>query len=274
MDVGGGDREGALVGLGGEVEVVEVGLGAFAGDDERVREDRDTVGERPGDGDEGLLHLDALGDVEDVAGAEPRAMERGELVATEKHGVLQEVFLEQGRAGADGVFEGFEDHALGDELGGERRLQHAMAVDVDDEAGGVGDQAGARDEVSDLGGRRRRRGGVAVERKGAGVGEAPLLVVARGHRQRLERVPALLTEDGEPVLRAELGGLGGLQGNVEDTGGGGGDGVHPTDPSICSSMRRFSSTEYSIGNSFTRSLTKPFTASDIASPSERPRCIM
>ena len=50
--------------------------------------------------------------------------------------------------------------------------------------------------------------------------------------------------------------------------------VQPTEPSISSSIRRFSSTEYSMGNSFTRSLTKPFTARDIASPSERPRCIM
>ena len=149
-----------------------------------------------------------------------------------------------------------------------------MAVDVDDEARGVGDQARALDEVGGLGGGRGRRGRVTVERERAGVGEAPLLVVARGHRQRLERVPALLTQDGEPILRAEVRGLGGLQGDVEDAGGGGGDGVHPTDPSICSSMRRFSSTEYSIGNSFTRSLTKPFTASDIASPSDRPRCIM
>ena len=68
-------------------------------------------------------------------------MQRGELVAAEEHGVLQEVFLEQGGAVADGVLKGFEDHALGGELGGERRLQHAMAVDVDDEARGVGDQA-------------------------------------------------------------------------------------------------------------------------------------
>ena len=184
------------------------------------------------------------------------------------------MLLEQGGVGADGVLEGLEHHALGDELGGERRLQHAMAIDVDDEAGGVGDEARTRDEVGSLGRRRDGRGGVAVERERAGVGIAPHLVVARRHRERLEGVPALLAKNGEPILRAELGGLGGLQGDVEDAGGGGGDDAHPTDPSICSSMRRFSSTEYSIGNSFTRSLTNPFTARDIASPSERPRCIM
>ena len=94
MDVDGRDREGALVGLGGEVEVVDVGHGALAGDDERVREDCDTIGERPSDRDERLLHLDALGDVEDVAGAKPGAVQGGELIATEEHGVLEEVFLE------------------------------------------------------------------------------------------------------------------------------------------------------------------------------------
>jgi len=234
----------------------------------------DAIGERPSDCDERLLHLDALGDVEDVAGAKPGSVQGGELIATEEHGVLEEVFLEEGGAGADRVFKGFEDHALGDELGGERRLQHAMSVDVDDEAGGVRDETRSRDQV---GGLRRRwggRGGVTVERERTCVGETPLLVVARGHRQRLEGMPALLAEDGEPILRAELGGFGGLLGDVEDAGGSGGDGVHPTDPSICSSIRRFNSTEYSIGNSFTRSLTKPFTARDIASPSDRPRCIM
>jgi hypothetical protein len=73
---------------------VDVSHGALAGDDEGVREDRDAVGERPGDCDEGLLHLDALRNVKDVAGAEPGTVEYGELVATEEHGVLQEMFLE------------------------------------------------------------------------------------------------------------------------------------------------------------------------------------
>ena len=74
MNVGGGDGERALVGLGGEVEVMDVGRGTLAGDDERMWEDRDAVGERPSNGDEGLLHFDALGHVEDVAGPEPGAM--------------------------------------------------------------------------------------------------------------------------------------------------------------------------------------------------------
>src|SRR2546423_2907309 len=49
---------------------------------------------------------------------------------------------------------------------------------------------------------------------------------------------------------------------------------YPTDPSISSSIRRFSSTEYSIGNWRTRSLTNPLTLKLIACASLRPRCCM
>ena len=51
-------------------------------------------------------------------------------------------------------------------------------------------------------------------------------------------------------------------------------GAHPTDPSISRSIKRFNSTEYSIGNCWTRSLTNPFTARLMAAPSEMPRCCM
>src|ERR1700719_4445903 len=49
---------------------------------------------------------------------------------------------------------------------------------------------------------------------------------------------------------------------------------YPTEPSISSSINRFSSTEYSIGNWRTRSLTKPFTLKLIACASLKPRCCM
>lgn len=48
----------------------------------------------------------------------------------------------------------------------------------------------------------------------------------------------------------------------------------PTEPSISSSMRRLSSTEYSIGNWLTRSLTNPLTARLIACAWVRPRDCM
>src|SRR6266566_739273 len=49
---------------------------------------------------------------------------------------------------------------------------------------------------------------------------------------------------------------------------------YPTEPSISSSIRRFSSTEYSIGNWRTRSLTNPFTLKLIACALVKPRCCM
>src|SRR5439155_19745122 len=49
---------------------------------------------------------------------------------------------------------------------------------------------------------------------------------------------------------------------------------YPTEPSISSSINRFSSTEYSIGNWRTRSLTNPFTLKLIACALVKPRCCM
>ena len=47
----------------------------------------------------------------------------------------------------------------------------------------------------------------------------------------------------------------------------------PTDPSICNSIRRFISTAYSIGSSFTSGSMKPLTIMVDASVSDRPRLI-
>src|ERR1700724_3969314 len=47
---------------------------------------------------------------------------------------------------------------------------------------------------------------------------------------------------------------------------------YPTEPSISSSINRFSSTEYSIGNWRTRSLTKPFTLNLTPWASLNPPC--
>src|SRR5438270_13138161 len=49
---------------------------------------------------------------------------------------------------------------------------------------------------------------------------------------------------------------------------------YPTEPSISSSIRRFSSTDYSIANCRTRSLTTPITLNLIAWASVKPRCCM
>src|SRR6266536_1330364 len=47
---------------------------------------------------------------------------------------------------------------------------------------------------------------------------------------------------------------------------------YPTEPSISSSINRLSSTQYSIGNWRTRSLTKPLTLRLMACASVKPRC--
>src|SRR5690606_2509891 len=48
---------------------------------------------------------------------------------------------------------------------------------------------------------------------------------------------------------------------------------HPTAPSICSSIRRFNSSAYSMGSSRAMGSTNPRTTMAIASPSVRPRLI-
>ena len=104
------------------------------------------------------------------------------------------------------------------------------------EGRGTSNEVRARDERGGEGFGRLWRWRIAIERERTGVGEAPLLVVTGWHRQRLESVPALLAEDGEPVLRSELGGLGGLQGDVEDAGGGG-EGAHLNRRTLPSGVR-------------------------------------
>ncbi len=47
----------------------------------------------------------------------------------------------------------------------------------------------------------------------------------------------------------------------------------PTEPSICSSMRRLHSTAYSIGNVLVTGSMKPLTTMPMACSSERPRLI-
>src|SRR5581483_11013536 len=98
-------------------------------------------------------------------------------------------------------------------------------------------------------------------------GEAPVLLTAAGDLEGLQVV------GGEPLPRAgdrlEAGsGLG-----PRELGCQAGDflGRHPTEPSICSSISRFSSRAYSIGSSRAIGSTKPRTTMAIASSSVRPR---
>ncbi len=87
--------------------------------------------------------------------------------------------------------------------------------------------------------------------------------------------PGLLAPGGHVVVLRVTGthraghGSGGRRGAP----GGIDDGHQPTEPSICSSMSRLSSSAYSIGSSRAMGSTKPRTIIAIASSSDRPRLI-
>ena len=117
-------------------------------------------------------------------------------------------------------------------------------------------------------------GGVALERRGAVVQapqaaqrrEPPVLLAAAWHLERLDLV------GGEPLARRQdrrlaLTFLGALQLGREPSDFLG----HPTEPSICSSMSRFSSSAYSMGSSRAMGSTNPRTTIAMASSSVSPR---
>src|SRR5699024_10073673 len=99
--------------------------------------------------------------------------------------------------------------------------------------------------------------------------EAPDLVLVTGHLE------------GVHVEGGELVALGGTHGDavavrhrcgcLRAGGGGVGHGGQPTDPSICSSIRRLSSRAYSMGSSLAIGSTNPRTIIAMASSSASPR---
>ena len=101
-------------------------------------------------------------------------------------------------------------------------------------------------------------------------GESPVLLasVRNGNVVQVERGGTVRAR------RVSLLGVGpvrvGLVHGVDNSVGGG---HQPTDPSICSSMRRLSSRAYSIGSSLAIGSTKPRTIIAMASFSSRPRLI-
>src|SRR5690606_3100703 len=94
-------------------------------------------------------------------------------------------------------------------------------------------------------------------------GEAPDLLPPGRHRVVVQR---------ERPGRVQMAGDG-LDGGGDVAGTGLGVGTHPTAPSICSSISRFSSSAYSIGSSLAIGSMKPRTIMAIASSSVRPRLI-
>ena len=237
------------------VDVVE--LRAIAGHDQGVRQHRRPAAGRPELADERLLHAHAIGDVEEGAAAEERAMQRRQLVAF-RIDAFEQVLLHQLRVLASGLRERHEEHALGGELGpdidlaglGAALAQHRGRV-FDGVCGGAA--VGWLPRLEDR------------EVEALQVGAPPLLLGAGGHRQPLVGGPRRAPADADPfrlaVERGKL--LHGLEAKAH----------YPTDPSISSWMRRLSSTAYSSGSSLVKGSMKPLTIMVSASTSGMPRLI-
>ena len=122
--------------------------------------------------------------------------------------------------------------------------------------------------------RRRVEQQLAVARQRVQLGAAPLLLLAGRRRRRGGALPPAGAEVAQPVGLVEpvadapdRVGVEGRCGLREASS------AQPTAPSIWSWMRRFISTAYSIGSSFTIGSMKPFTIMALASASDRPRLI-
>src|SRR5262249_51255879 len=128
---------------------------------------------------------------------------------------------------------------------------------------------------ADLGGAVGRRRVVVQPAQPAHRGEPPVLLTPAGYLERLDVV------GGEPLPRPRDGHLAGALFRAGELGRQAGDipgrarnrhpTCHPTLPSICSSMSRFSSSAYSMGSSRAIGSTKPRTTMAIASSSVSPR---
>ena len=209
---------------------------------------------------DGALDGDTLRNIDKGSGAEARLVESCKLLRSETDLGGHEALLEKPLMLLGRFFERQYEHP-----GRESRClgMEETIVSKDQLGREISQPRGAGNESGRI--LDRRGHGEAREIGRLDVGEAPRLVATTRKRKRLEEIPGLLL-----ILMEALG-------PVRGRGSEGGDGMggaHPTDPSISRSMRRFNSTEYSIGNCWTRSLTKPFTARLMAAASLRPRCCM
>ena len=155
-------------------------------------------------------------------------------------------------------------------LGGDAVRRHPAVADAGVVAGDPLDHdalAGSGD--LDDRGAVERRGTVVQTAQSAQRGEPPVLLAATGDLERLDVVGReALARRGERLAPLALLGARQLRGEPGDVLDG-----HPTEPSICSSMRRFSSSAYSMGSSRAMGSTNPRTTIAIASSSVRPRLI-
>ena len=239
------------------------------GDEQRVGEDRGAVGVEVREGLQRQVDRDVGRDVEEgaagperaVQGGEPRPARRDEPVQVRGHevGVL-----------LGGDVEVAEDHAARVEVLPRRRHHDARVV-----------LQHRRGEVAAVPGRPRRRARACAARSRARTRTGPCTAIprsrarasgARGTRRtrahgarRWRRAPPA----GRRRQRRRRWSSSSSHGRARARP----VASYPTEPSICSSIRRFSSTAYSIGSSRVIGSMKPFTIIAVASASDSPRLI-
>ena len=237
-----------------DVPIDERDLRAALGDQQGMREDRGPVGIEIRHGLQRHLDCDIGRHVQEGSAGPEGAVQRGELRAVGRHQRVQ-VLVDQVRVLLGGDIQVAEDDALRLEILTGGGHDHARVVLED------------RRREARLGGRRCSPAVTGcvrdeVQREVRHVGVAPLLRLVRRQRQHLELR--------EGALADRAGGTGCDRQRIERSTI---ERRHPTEPSICSSTRRFSSTAYSIGSSRVIGSMKPFTIIAVASTSDRPRLI-
>ena len=236
------------------VAVDERDLRAALGDQQRVREHRRALGVEVGERLQRQLDRHVGGHVEERAAGSERRVQRRELRAIGRHQRVQ-VRLDQLRVFLGGHIQVAEHDPLG---------LHVLSGGGHDVARVVVQHRGRDPGVvvcrhaPAVPGHVRHE--VQLERGQVGV--APLLGPLGGRRQGFELIEgARADRAGEPRCdRQRL-----ERRSIERR--------HPTEPSICSSIRRFSSTAYSIGSSRVIGSMNPFTIIAVASTSDSPRLI-
>ena len=205
-----------------------------------------------------------------------RAVHGQELRPVGGHEGVQRVADQIRVLGGGGVEIG-EQHALGRERGIQVR-QHHVGVVLDEKTSPLSHRAGRCEDVGRHvvqvlcpSSRCVRR---EVQREVRQIRVAPLLRLLRRDGERRELLERLLAQRrGEPGRFRQCGERMLVEGGGQRLGHVDLGGRQPTEPSIWSSIRRLSSTAYSMGSSRVMGSMNPFTIMAVASTSDRPRLI-
>ena len=113
--VGAGGELGGRVGVG--AEIFDHGSpGVFSENHKGVRENGRGGSDRAGENADGQSNLHIAGDINESAIGEESFVERGELRRAEFWRLGEQVFAHEGVVVHEGVLQGIDDHAAGDEI--------------------------------------------------------------------------------------------------------------------------------------------------------------